>query len=250
MLKEERHQLILDLLSKEGKLIATELSARLNVSEDTVRRDLRELDMMGALHRVHGGALLKGSGTVKFEDKYNQAPEAKASIARTALRLVRSGQVIIIDGGTTTLAFAQQLPFDLKATVITNSPPVAVALLSHAHIEVVMLGGRLFKDSLINCGAATMAALENIRADLYVMGTYAIHPEIGISIPDQEESFIKRKMADISAVTVVLAEARKLGTASTYIAASMNAINYLVTEPDVSRELLDDYEKMGVSILQ
>lgn len=250
MLKEERHQLILELLTKEGKLIAKELSSRLDVSEDTIRRDLREMDTMGVLHRVHGGALLKGPPLVKFEEKHNQAPEAKNNIAQTALKLVRNGQVIIIDGGTTTLKLAQQLPFDLKATVITNSPPVAISLSSHAHIEVILLGGRLFKESLVNTGAATIAALESIRADIYIMGAYSVHPHIGISIPDQEESFVKRKMVDVSAETVVLAAAEKLGTESTYVAAFMNSISYLVTEPHVSRDVLVEYEQFGVTILQ
>ncbi|UVI33450.1 DeoR/GlpR family DNA-binding transcription regulator [Paenibacillus spongiae] len=250
MLKEERHHLILDLLNNEGKLIATELSSRLNVSEDTIRRDLRELDGMGVLHRVHGGALLKGASTVKFEEKFNQAPEAKTHIAEVGLKLIRNDQVIIIDGGTTTLTFAQQLPFDLKATVITNSPPVAVALSHHPNIEVVMLGGRLFKESLVNTGIATIQALEDIRADIYFMGTHSVHPQTGISIPDQEEAFIKRKMVNISAETVVLAEAHKLGTASTYVAAHVNEISYLVTESCVSSNVLIEYEKLGITVLQ
>ncbi|WP_106767428.1 DeoR/GlpR family DNA-binding transcription regulator [Paenibacillus faecalis] len=250
MLKEERHQFILELLHKEGKLIATELSARLNVSEDTIRRDLRELSALGALHRVHGGALKKGPSTVKFEEKYKQAPEAKASIAQAALNLVHHDQVLIIDGGTTPLAFAQALPADLKATVITNSPPVAVSLASHANIEVIMLGGNLFKDSLINIGAQTIEELHHIRADLYIMGAYSVHPQIGISIPNREEAFIKRKMVHVSAETVVLAEAHKLGTASTFIVANMDEISYLATEPHVSRDVLAQYEQLGVTVLQ
>lgn len=250
MLKEERHQLILELLNKEGKLIATELSSRLNVSEDTIRRDLRELDELGSLHRVHGGALPKGPSTVKFAEKFNQAPEAKAHIAEAASKLIRDGQVMIIDGGTTTLALAEHLPAGLKATVITNSPPVAVALAHHPGIDVIMLGGRLFKESLINTGIAAIQALEHIRADLYFMGTHSVHPQTGISIPDQEEAFIKRKMVSISAETVVLAEAHKLGTAASYVAAYLNEISYLVTEPHVSKEVIQEYELLGVTVLQ
>ncbi len=250
MLKEERQQLILEMLKKEGKVVAADLSRRLNVSEDTVRRDLRELDNRGLLHRVHGGALLKGPPLVSFDEKHRQEPEAKARIARTALQLVRNGQIIIIDGGTTTLAFAQQIPADLRATVVTNSPPVAVALSSHTHIDVIMVGGRLFKQSMVNIGAATVEALERIRADLCILGAYGVHPQIGLSVPDQEESFVKRKMIAVSAETAVLVTSPKLGTASSYVVAPLTDIDYLVTEPQVSRETLLEYRESGVTVLQ
>lgn len=250
MLREERHQLILDILSNEGKVIATELSVRLNVSEDTIRRDLRELDTQGLLHRVHGGALLQGPPVVSFDDRHEQSPEAKLFIAKTALQLVRNGQVIIIDGGTTTLKFAEQLPSHLSATVITNSPPVAAALASHPHIEVLMLGGRLLKRSIVNIGGETLASLDNIRADLCILGAYSIDATTGLSAPDQEEGFVKQKMISVSTETAVLVAGHKLGTASSFIFAKTSQITYLVTEPGVNKEILQRYQNLGVTVLQ
>src|SRR6185503_630711 len=128
MLTAERRQQILEALRRDGKVLATELSAALNVSEDTIRRDLRELAEAGLLQRVHGGALPRSPASASYIARQSQAPSAKAAIARAAVQLLRSGQVIVLDGGTTTLQIAQQLPIDLRATIITNSPPIAVAL--------------------------------------------------------------------------------------------------------------------------
>ncbi len=96
--------------------------------------------------------------------------------------------MILLDGGTTTLQVAQQLAPDLRATVITNSPPIAVALASHPHVEVIVVGGRLYKHSLVTLGAATIEALRAIRADICMLGVCSLHPQDGISVPDLEEA--------------------------------------------------------------
>src|SRR5438876_2432914 len=125
MLTAERRRSIMQTLQREGKVHATELSKALQVSEDTIRRDLRELAAAGVLQRVHGGALPRSPATASFTERQQQAPETKAAIAQAAVRLIRQDQVIIFDGGTTLLQVAQRLPPDLRATVITHSPPIA-----------------------------------------------------------------------------------------------------------------------------
>ena len=152
MLTAERRQQILETLRRDGKVLASELSAVLNVSEDTIRRDLRELAEAGLLQRVHGGALPRSPAAASFAIRQSQAPSAKAAIANAAAQLVRNGQVIILDGGTTTLQVAQRLPLDLRATIVTNSPPIAVALAEHPAVEVIVIGGRLLQDSLVTIG--------------------------------------------------------------------------------------------------
>jgi DeoR/GlpR family transcriptional regulator of sugar metabolism len=250
MLREERHDIILEILHSEGKIISTELSHRLGVSEDTIRRDLRELHNQGLLNRVHGGALLQGPPIVNFDERHFQSPEAKYLIAKTATQLIKNNQVIIIDGGTTTLEFAKQLPHNLSATVITNSPPIAEALSSHNNIEIIMLGGKLLKKSLVNIGGATLEALDKIRADICFMGAYSIDPENGLSAPDQEEAFVKQKMITSSTDCAVLVTAQKLGTVSSYIFSPISQLTYLVTEPSVSYTTLKEYERHGVTVLQ
>src|SRR6266487_3384876 len=145
VLTEERRQLILERLSREGKVVAAELSASLAVSPDTVRRDLQELAEAGLLRRVHGGALPPAVGARPYAVRSGQAPAAKAAIARATARLLRDGQVVILDSGTTTLEVARHLPPELRATVVTNSPPIAVELAEHPSVDVTVLGGRLEK---------------------------------------------------------------------------------------------------------
>lgn len=250
MLSEERRRRILALLQQEGKVVASELSTALNVSEDTVRRDLRELAEGGLLQRVHGGALPRSPAAGSYAVRERQAPEAKEAIAQAAARLARAGQVILFDGGTTMVQVARRLPLDLRATVITNSAPVAMALAQHADIEVVMLGGRFFKDSLVTVGAATVEALRMVRADLCMLGVCSVHPEVGISALDYEEAQVKRAMIVEAAEVVAVASAEKLGTAAPYIVAPLKELTHLVTERDVPDEVLAPYRALGITIVQ
>src|SRR5512136_1362374 len=153
MFNTERRQFS---LHREGRIIAKDLSAELRVSEDTIRRDLRDLAAEGLIQRVHGGALLRSPATASYTARQQQAPSAKHNIAQVAARLVQNDQVIILDGGTTNVLVAQHLPLDLRATVITNSPPAAIALMGHAHVETILIGGRLYKESLVTIGAAAI----------------------------------------------------------------------------------------------
>ena len=121
MLTSQRKKHLLDLLSREGRIVAKTTSEQLGVSEDTIRRDLRELAKDGLLRRVHGGALPLTPPLVMFADRHDIEPGAKAEIGRAAAALVQPGQVVCIDGGTTCLQMVRQLPPDLQATVITHS---------------------------------------------------------------------------------------------------------------------------------
>jgi DeoR/GlpR family transcriptional regulator of sugar metabolism len=250
MLTAERRQYILETLRRDGKVYAGELSAALHTSEDTIRRDLRELAAAGLLQRVHGGALPRSPAQASYAVRQQQAPQAKAAIADAALQLIRNDQVIILDGGASTLHVAQRLPPDLRATVITNSPPIAVALADHPSVEVVLIGGRLFKQSLVAVGAAAVEALHMIRADLCMLGVCSLHPECGISVTQLEEAHVKRAMIASSAEVVALASAEKLGAAAAYIVAPIGELTHLVTERAVPPDDLAAYRKRGITIIQ
>src|SRR5215470_16321890 len=163
MLTRQRKQHILAVLETEGQIVAKALSRKLGLSEDTIRRDLRELAAEGKLMRVHGGALPASPAVVDFAGRERLAPAAKVSIGRAAAALVKPGQVVILDGGTTTRELARHLAPDLVATVVTHSPTIAVELVTHPGVEVVLLGGRLYKHSVVAVGAATLEAIGRIR---------------------------------------------------------------------------------------
>ncbi|MEP6985852.1 MAG: DeoR/GlpR family DNA-binding transcription regulator, partial [Chloroflexota bacterium] len=153
MLKEERQQHLLNVLKRDGKVVAIDISGVLNVSEDTIRRDLNELAEAGLLRRVHGGAVAKALTEAAYINRSQQHTEAKSSIAEAAAHLAQDGQVILLDCGTTTTRLAQVLPYDLRATVITNSPPAGMALAEHPNLEVILLGGTLNKATMAIIGA-------------------------------------------------------------------------------------------------
>lgn len=254
MLTHQRKQFLLDLLARDGQIVARPLSIELGLSEDTIRRDLRELAAEGLLQRVHGGALpilpvLPASPALApFAGREQLAIDAKAAIGRAAGALIEAGQVVLIDGGTTAVQLARQLPRNLQATVVTHSPSVAVELVQHPLIEVVMLGGRLYKHSIVNLGAATLAAIAGIRADWYFMGVSSLHPQTGISTGDFEEAAVKRALCAAAARTAVLASPEKLQTASPFQIAPLSEVSDIVTSLKVDDALLAPYRELGIRI--
>ncbi len=233
----------------EGKLVAKDLSEALGVSEDTVRRDLRELAEAGKLQRVHGGALPRSAVTGTHEARRHQASAGKVAVARAAVGLVENGQVIVLDGGTTALEVVRHLPPDLEATVVTHSPTTAAALAEHPAVEVVVIGGILYKNGIVAVGAQTVEAYSFVNADICFQGIWSIHPEVGISLPDFEEARVKRTMIESADRVVALASAEKLGTVSSFGVAPASAFTHLVTESIVPDEILDPFRKLGLEVV-
>lgn len=252
MLKHERHRRILDLLRADGRVLASALSTELGVSDDTVRRDLADLAGAGVLQRVHGGAVPTSPAVMvqSYTARERQAPEAKRAIARVAAGMLRDGQAVILDGGTTARLVAEELAPGLQATVITHSPTVAEVLAEHPTVEVILLGGRLNKTSRVAVGAATVEALRMVRADVYLLGVGALHPEVGLSTGDLEEAHVKRAMIASAAEVVALTTPEKLGTAARYVFGEVSDLTHLVTDGGADDAQLAPYEKLGVTIVR
>lgn len=248
MLTSERKRHILDRLKQDGRVVAKAVSAELGLSEDTIRRDLRELAGEGLLQRVHGGALPASPSVVDFAGRQAIAPDGKRAIGRAAAAMIEDGQVVILDGGTTALEVARHLAPDLRATIVTHSPSTAVALVPHAHVEVILIGGRLFKHSIVTVGAVATEAIVRIRADLYFLGVTGIHAEAGLTTGDFEEAQIKRALMNQAAETVALASREKLGAASPFLVAPLSALSAMVTEADAPEALLAPFAALGVTV--
>jgi DeoR/GlpR family transcriptional regulator of sugar metabolism len=248
MLTSQRKLLLLDMLKRDGKIVATSVATELDVSEDTIRRDLRELARDGLLQRVHGGALPASPAMGDYTARQQISTDDKSAIGRAAARLVQPGQVVFIDGGTTSAQMVRHLPPELRATVVTHSPSIAVELSSHPGIEVVMLGGRLFKHSVVGVGAATVEAIRQVRADVYFMGVCSVHPEAGLSTGDFEEACVKRALSAAAAETIVLASPEKLATASPYQVIPLQQLSGMVTMASVPDPLLAPYRKRGITL--
>jgi DeoR/GlpR family transcriptional regulator of sugar metabolism len=247
VLTAERRQAILAWVERDGKVVASELVASLGVSEDTVRRDLRDLAERGLLHRVHGGALASAPQTSSFMDRLEVSHEEKAALAEAALPLVVGARVIVFDGGTTTLELARRLPLRYDGTVVTNSPPLALALANHPNAEVRLVGGRLLKDAQLAVGAAAVEAFHMVRADICVLGICSLHPDVGVTTLDDEEAHVKRAMVASAGEVMALATADKLRTASPWVVAQLADIDHLVT--DGSGELTRPYTSAGIDVV-
>lgn len=244
MLTSQRRKLILDRLKQEGQIVAKTLSEELGLSEDTLRRDLRDLAAEGLLQRVHGGALPASPAVANFAGRERLGSDGKAAIGRAAARMIRRGQVVALDGGTTAVQLARHIPQDLAATIVTHSPNVAVELLEHPNIEVILIGGKLFKHSIVAMGATAVEQIARIHCDTYFMGVTGIHPEIGLTTGDHEEAAIKRAFSRSAAETIALLSAEKIGVASPFVVIGMAELTGIVTEKSVGpkcRELFSQW---------
>lgn len=250
MLTSQRKQLILEKLAAEGQVLSKVLSAHFDVSEDTIRRDLRELAAEGHLQRVHGGALPSSSAVATFSERKSLKIEAKQRVARKGVELISDGQVVIIDGGTTTSELITLLPPQLSFTVITHSPSIALGLVAHPAIEVILIGGRLYKHSIVSVGAAAIEGINHIHADLFFMGVTGIHPEAGLTTGDYEEACIKRAFSGRAAETVVLASPEKINAASPFVIGDLSLINTLVVEEETNADWIKVVEAQGVSVVK
>jgi len=250
MLTRQRKELLLARLQEDGQIVAKSLSEELGLSEDTIRRDLRELAAEGLLERVHGGALpLPPSPAMgDFAQRQQIGADAKPAIGRAAAAMIAPGQVVFIDGGTTAVQLARHLPPGLACTVVTHSPSIAVELVNHPHIEVILIGGRLFKHSIVAMGPAALEAIAQIRTDIYFMGVCSLHPEQGISTGDFDEAGIKRAISAMAQRTVVLASPEKLDTASPYEIAPLSQVAGIVVQAGTPKSLLAPYRKMGIAV--
>jgi DeoR/GlpR family transcriptional regulator of sugar metabolism len=240
MLQEERHNFIVQKINSNNKVIASDLCHELNVSLDTIRRDIKELEKKGKLIKVHGGAV-----SPNFHQPFQQpevyAKNEKREIAKKALTIIKEGMTILLGGGTVMLELARILPERLKGTLFTVSPLVALEAAQRSTIEVVLLGGRLARNSYICTGASVATAISEIRVDLCLLGTNGLSVDQGITDYDWEVAQIKKAILKSAAKTALLSISEKLGTVQKVQVCKLSAIDILVTELSQNDERLRAY---------
>jgi DeoR/GlpR family transcriptional regulator of sugar metabolism len=249
MLKEERFKFILDRLSEDQKVTLKTLSQLLKVSEYTVRRDLKELTDKGLLKAVRGGAVPHSPTPHHFADRLNYKMDEKKIIAEKAVGLLSNGQVVVFDGGTTALAIASILPKDLHITVATNSFPVVSVLESHPNIEVLFAGGRLYKSAFTAIGHDAIRFFKNVRADIYFMGICSIHPTIGVTTINYEESEVKKAIVEVSKQVVALTPHERINTAEGFFICPLEAVDTIVTDEEGKTATEEYFKNSGIAVL-
>lgn len=248
MMTVERKRMILDILKRDGRVVAKAVSAELGLSEDTIRRDLRELAAEGKLTRVHGGALPASPGVVDFAGRRGIEPTGKRAIGRAAAAMIEDGQVVMLDGGTTAIEVARALRPGLRATIVTHSPSTALELVPHPGVEVILIGGKLFRHSIVTMGADAIEAIQRIRTDLYFLGVTGIHPEAGLTTGDHDEAGMKRALMAQAAETIALASRDKIGTAAPFRVAPITALAGIVTEALADEAFVRDIAALGIVV--
>lgn len=249
MLTNQRHAHILDRLRRDGQVIAKATALELGLSEDTIRRDLREMAAEGLLKRVHGGAMPLAPDLPDLSARLALSSPEKRALGQKAAGLVKAGQLVFLDGGSTTAEIARQLPRDMALTVATHSPTIAAEFEHHRLIEVILIGGRLYKHSMVSVGATAAAAIALLRPDIFFLGVTAIHPVHGLSTGDFEEAAIKRQIAASSGDTYVTVTAEKIDRVSPCLVLPLSGISGLIAAADITAETLAPYRAAGVTVL-
>jgi len=246
-LPSERQDHILARLRQRGRVIAAELAVEFRISEDSIRRDLRELAGKGLCKRVYGGALLMSHET-PLSERRNVDLDRKQALAATAASLVARGQILFIDAGSTNTALAAALPERHDLTVVTNAPDVALALIGRAGFEVLTIGGRIEHKIGGAIGSMALRQIQGIRADLCFPGVCAADAQTGLWTYDAEEVVLKRTMIEASGETVLVATREKLITAATHHTVPAQSITHLVVERGTDAAILEAWRAAGVSV--
>lgn len=249
MLKEERQRIILNDVELHNRVQLTDIAEKLDVSIDTVRRDVKELDAKARLRKVHGGAISLGFATYSPKRNSVYALDDKISIAKKAAKLLKQNSVVLIDGGTTCLELARLLPPELELTCFTLSLPVAMELLHKPKIETIFIGGQLSKDAQISLGANTINNLSEIRVDYSFIGTGYVDAQFGLTEFDWDIVQTKKAVLKASKKTVLLCISEKLNSQHRFKTCDLNAINTLVTELEPNHNLLENFKNQEIKLL-
>ncbi|RYY39941.1 MAG: DeoR/GlpR transcriptional regulator [Chitinophagaceae bacterium] len=248
MLKRERQEFIIHQLHLHNKVLSTDLSAKMQVSEDTIRRDLLELADSGRIIKVHGGAISRSfRPSLTQTDIYSL--EKKKVIAQKALTLIRDGMFLFSTGGTTILELARSLPESLQATVVTGSLPAAFEYIRRPHVEVIFIGDRVSRSAQLTVGPDAVAQIARYRADLCFLGTNALCATEGLTDNDLEVAQVKRALIGNARRVVSLTISEKINTVQKIQVCGAGAIHTLITELPPDDPLLRPYREAGIEVL-
>nr|MBC7613100.1 DeoR/GlpR transcriptional regulator [Pseudopedobacter sp.] len=247
MLKKERQTYIMKQINLHNKVLSSDLSQQLDVSEDTIRRDLNELDEAGKLLKVHGGALSK-SFHFPFHQNEVYAQESKKQVALKAINLIKEGMVVLTGGGTTMIEMAKLIPNDLELTFFTISPLVALELAEHPKLTVILIGGQLSKNAQINIGARVINDLSEIKVDICFLGANGIDFKEGITDSDWEVVQVKKAMIKSTAKVVILSIAEKLNSVQKMRVCGLNQVTHFITDLDPESEDLAPFKDGNIQI--
>ncbi|MBX2918510.1 MAG: DeoR/GlpR transcriptional regulator [Ferruginibacter sp.] len=249
MLKRERQAYIVQQVNLHNKVLSTALSSEIDVSEDTIRRDLQELSEKGKLIKVHGGALSHSFHDITYPSKKVYAQDSKKIIAEKAVKLIKEGMFVLTSGGTTIIELARALPVTLSATFISGSIPAVVEYMHHPNLEVIVIGDKLSKNSKITVGADALARINTLKPDLCFLGINAIHPQHGVTDSDWDVVQLKQAMVETSQKVVCLTISEKINSIQPLHICGLDKIDILITELPNNHPALLPYVTAGITVM-
>jgi DeoR/GlpR family transcriptional regulator of sugar metabolism len=249
MLKEERFNHILKIIKKKGKVFYETLSEDLDISEDTVRRDIESLHNNGLLYKVRGGAISISKNPLSFRDRTSYLAEEKELIALKAQQLIKKGQTIFMDGGSTVCSIANLLPANASFRLVTNNMALVPIISKFRDIELVILGGMHDRETAINTGGQTCHEVNQYIASLYFMGTCALHKDFGISAVFQKDGEVKQTMLRNANKTYALVNSSSLCTTEHYKVCDIKDISGMITDLATDDSELDDFRHLGIRLI-
>lgn len=250
---EERKQAIAERLARENRVYVSDLSREFDVSEVTIRKDLKELEERGVLRRTHGGAanLDKGSVEPPLDELVQIHMEEKRSIARTAYRFVSDGDSLLLDASSTTRELVHLLREGEKKdlTVITTAIQVAQELSPCEHIQVIQIGGLVRRSLVTVMGPMATEALRNLHADKAFIGVNGVDAQVGLTTQNMLECEIKRHIIEASTQSFVLADASKMRCVALGVICPVSRVDYILTDPGVSPTYVSALEDSGADVV-
>lgn len=246
MLAEERRKQILVRLARTGQVLSAELVRDFAVSEDTIRRDLKEMAEAGLLKKVHGGAMSSTTVPYNYKARKNLNLDAKSAISERAVDLLHDKMLIFVDGSTTVAQLRHHIPKDIRTTFVTHSVATAAAFGELPQAEVILLGGRVIPDLLITSGPQLVEQAKQFRPDLTIIGVHGLTTTAGATVENYDDALIKQEFIRNSAETAILAGQEKLGFVGAYFVAKPSEIDYLVSDADP--EQLKPFSKIGMTV--
>ncbi|MCU0340626.1 MAG: DeoR/GlpR family DNA-binding transcription regulator [Spirosomaceae bacterium] len=249
MIKEERQKLIIEKLNRDQKINLVDLSQLLNVSYDSIRRDVIELEDKGLLKKVHGGIVSNSYLSFRTTQGFGADNRELSQLTKKAIKLFDNQRIVLLDGGTTNFHIAEQLPKNAELTIITNSPSICEVLSEHTKVETLLLGGNYHKRYQITTGTEVMRQLDYLRPDLYIMGFNGIHPEQGITLRTYEEAKLKQKMMQVSKKVALCPINEKFGHVENFKICDICEAHTLVSNYKPTDTFLNPYRKEHLEII-
>ncbi|MEF2246373.1 MULTISPECIES: DeoR/GlpR family DNA-binding transcription regulator [unclassified Paenibacillus] len=251
MLAVERKARIVEYVRKNRVATISELANEFSVHDATIRRDLSEIEQEGLLKRTHGGVTIDEWANVEasFNDRFNDQLDQKMRIGKRAAELVKDGEHIIIDSGTTTLHIAKNLVHRTNLTVVTNDMNVAAELRDSPGIKVILTGGDLYPSSYMLNGMFTDRVLESLHVHKAFIGIPVLHSKLGLMHPEAQLVPTKIGMIKAAQQTIVVADSSKIGKVSLHSVAPNSAIHTLITGNEASEFDIKQFNEHGVDVI-